>query len=352
MTKGCLILVVSVLTALESMISAPTVVRGGTQAYPNDPYFPQQWALHNTGQEGGGRGADIHALQGWRITHCSPHIVIAIVDSGIDSQYADVRGKLVPGTSLVPEASSSQDDNGHGTAVGAVAAADTNNRKGIAGVCPLGRLMPVKAIAANGHAYIRDTAQGIRWAVDHGARVINLSLGSFVDGPRLRTVTTYAYDHGVVVVAGAGNNGAGVAFYPAADPHVLAVGGSDNQDRRWYRSNYGERDLVLAPSVSIMTVHGVGRSRHYEERTGTSYGAALVSGLAALILSVRPGLSVDQVIAAIEGGADPVQGQSGFNRKDGWGHIDCYRSLKIAMAMPVAAPRPVPSPTPALAQTL
>ena len=151
----------------------------------------------------------------------------------------------------------------------------------------------------------------------------------------------------MVVVAGVGNRGRGTPFYPAADPYVLAVGGSDGQDRRWFMSDYGEPNLVLAPSVDIVTVRDIDGKRSYSERTGTSYAAPQVSGLAALILSVRPDLSVDQVVVAIERGADPVQGQSGFNKKDGWGSIDCYRSLKIAMAMSVVAPRPPPSPTPA-----
>jgi thermitase len=275
--------------------------------------------------------ADIHALDAWKITRCSPQIVIAVVDSGV-SRIADLRNKLVRGTSFVPQRKATRDDAGHGTAVASVAAASTNNQKGMAGVCPLGRIMPVK-IAQEGTASAarRMTAQGIRWAVDHGARIINLSLIFKKDYPGMRQAVEYAYAHNVMVVAASGNNGHLSHTYPQSYPHVLVAGGSTRRDERWDASSYGPKELVLAPSQDVLAWFG---EWGLDNGNGTSLAAPEVAGLAALILSIRPDLTVDQVISAIEQGTDPVQGQSGYDLEDGYGRINCYRSLLIAQGMP------------------
>jgi subtilisin family serine protease len=284
---------------------------------------------------GGKPGADIRVLEAWDITRCSPRIVIAIVDTGVDPHHPDLSAKLAPGATFARGTTSTSDGEGHGTAVAGIAAAATNNSLGIAGVCPLGRIMPIKVVDSVGAATFAAEARGIRWAVDHGARVINVSLANPQNSSRVRAAVAYAYDHGVVVVAGTGNAGVGTPMYPVAYPHVLAVGGSDNRDRRWPRSNYGPKDLVLAPSVGIFTTSSHGNLNSYGEWTGTSMAAPQVAGLAALLLSIRPDLTADQIISAIERGADPVEGQTGYKREDGWGRIDCYRSVRIVQTVTV-----------------
>ena len=264
--------------------------------------------------------------------------MIAIVDTGVDPHHPDLAAKLTPGATFGRGTTSTSDDLGHGTAVAGIAAAATNNHLGIAGVCPLGRIMPIKVVDSAGVDTFAAKAKGIRWAVDHGARVINVSLANPTDSSRVRASVAYDYDHGVVVVAGTGNAGVDTPMYPAAYPHVLAVGGSDNRDRRWPRSNYGPKDLVLAPSVGIFTTVSHGNLNSYGEFTGTSMAAPQVAGLAALLLSFHPELTVDQIISAVERGADPVEGQTAYNREDGWGRIDCYRSLRVVQAMAVSKP--------------
>lgn len=315
--------------------------RAQTASYPNDPFFAQQWSLHNTGQNGGKPGADIHAPEAWGLTRCSPSITIAMLDTGVDPNQEDLKDKLVPGASFVAGTSPTDDDNGHGTMTAGVAAASTDNGKGIAGVCPLGKIMPVKVANAAGHTDDAQVAAGIRWAVSHGARVLSLSLGT-ADIPQMQDAVAYAYNHGAVVVAASVGGG---PIYPADYPHVIAVAGSDNQDRPVDMSAHVSHDLVLAPSAGILTTARGGPSQYDIFCTCVSIAVPHVSGLAALLLSLRPDLTVDQVIQAIEQGADQVPGQHGFNAVDGWGRANALRSLQIARDMPHAAPAETPGPT-------
>jgi subtilisin family serine protease len=216
-----------------------------------------------------------------------------------------------------------------------VAAAVTKNHAGITDVCSDGHLMPVKVATAAGHTDDAEgnprVAAGIQWAVDHGARVISFSLG-VGDNPAMRAAVRYAYRRNVLIVAAAGNSGTSTSPFPgpAYFPHVLAVGGTDGQDRRQPYSTYGMKDLVMAPSVDVPTTqlgggYGVGGY--------TSIAAPQVAGIAALLLSARPSLSVDQLIALIERGADPIDGQRGWSAKVGYGRVNAYRSLALALAI-------------------
>lgn len=309
---------------------------------PNDPLFPRQWNLRNTGQQGGKPGADINILPAWNMIGPSRAVTIAVLDTGVDPEHPDLRGKLVPGATFVPGTTTSADDNGHGTQMAGVLAADTNNGTGIASVCPLGMIMPVKVATEKGHT---DDAQGnvavaagICWAVDHGADLISFSLG-VLDTSAMRAAATYAYRHNVLIVAAAGNSGNNQSRYPAPAlyPHVLAVGGSDNRDRRAPYSSYGFKHLVLAPSEQIPTTQ---RGDSYGMGRFTSIAAPQVAGIAALMLSMCPNLTVDQLIDVIERGADQVDGQAGYNEVTGYGRVNAYKSLLLARALAGIAPTP------------
>lgn len=325
-----LVTVVPLLISVAVGLTPSRMGLGANSSYPNDAYFPRQWNLHNTGQDGGRRGADIRALKAWRVTDCSPSVPIAVLDTAVDGANRDLEGKVIASTSVVPRRDG-RSTFPHGTAVGGVIAADTDNRLGVAGVCPEGRLMSVAVADWHGVMYEAWLASGIRWAVGHGARVINMSLSSYGDYYVLDSAVYYAHEHGVVLVASVPNRNYAPAAYPAADPYVTAVDVTNNRDKPWRKTHgnlYG--DLVLAPAINIPVIWGEGVRRE----SGNSFAAAQVSGLAALILSIRPDLNPDQVTYAIERGADPVEGEHGANDDYGWGRINCYKSLKIAMALP------------------
>jgi thermitase len=301
-------------------------------AFPNDPYFKAQWYLQNTGQGGGKPGADIHAVQAWGITRCSSKMIIAVLDTGIDATHPDLAGKVLPGASFVPGVTSTSDDNGHGTMVAGVAAPATDNGQGIAGVCPNGKLLDVKVADAQGHTGDPtgdlQVAQGIRYAVQHGARVLNLSLGT-PDSQFMRDAVDYAWKHNAVIVAATpgGDN------WPSDYPHVIAVDGTDESDNPVNNTTHGAPNLVLAPDKDIFTTARGGSYALF--CTCESVAAPIVSGIAALILSIRPDLVTDQVIKAIERGADTVPLQEQFNSVQGWGRVNAYRSLQYARTLPV-----------------
>src|SRR5438876_1037250 len=165
---------------------------------PNDEFLPRQWSVTKT-----------HAEQAWDLSTGSSQVVVGILDTGIDPAQPDLRGKLVAGYDYVNNDQDPSDDNGHGTAVAGIVAADSDNGIGVAGYCWACRLMPVKVLGADGTGFVSGLAQGIVWAADHGARVINASLGSPVDDLTLTSAVQYAWLRGVPVVAEAGGSGTG-----------------------------------------------------------------------------------------------------------------------------------------------
>jgi thermitase len=296
------------------------------QAQPtplNDPYYGSQWGL-----------SKIDAPAAWDAATGS-NIVIAIVDTGIDLTHPDLScaDKLTAARwNFVANNSTPQDDNGHGTHVAGIAAACGNNGKGVAGVAWGAQLMPVKVLDSNGSGYYSDIAAGITYAVDHGARVVNLSLGGAGSGTVLADAVQYAHDHGVLVVAAAGNCAQGgsscgnlgnPAMYPAAYPTVLAVAATDSGDNWASFSEHQPYVDVAAPGVNIYSTL---RGGNYGSMSGTSMATPHVSGLAALLWSLAPSLTVDQVESLMESTADDL-GTPGKDDYFGYGRINAGRTL-------------------------
>jgi thermitase len=261
---------------------------------PDDYYFDQQWELQN-----------IHAIEAWNISQSSRIINIAILDSGIDSNHEDLAAKVVSEINFTD--SNKQDKYGHGTAVAGIAAAIANNDIGIAGVgCNVG-LMDVKVLNDQGEGSYSWIIQGIIWATDHGANIINLSMAGGVDSPDLKFAIDYAWNRGVLIVVAAGNTGSNIATFPAGYEHCIAVAATDRNDRRYTYSDYGTWIDVAAPGEAYTTLIG----NKYGNMAGTSMAAPYVSGLAALAFTIArdtngDGQINDEVRSAIENGCDTI----------------------------------------------
>ena len=320
-------------------------------ATPNDLLFPEQYALHNTGQDIGAPGspsgtsrADIKAPEGWEETKGTDSTVIAIVDTGIDLLHPDLRNKVISaGRDFVNDDFDATDDNWHGTHVAGIAAAETNNNEGIAGVAWNCKLLPVKVLKQaeipwGYHSWIAD---GIRWAADNGADVINMSLGGPSGSEILREALHYAKSAGVVLVAAAGNEDDFV-YYPAAyDEYCIVVAATDYNDERPWFSNPGPEVDVAAPGDEIISCAptwywGPG-SFPYGYADGTSAAAPHVAGLAALIKDLKPWLRVDEIMDIIRYTAEDVNSGTspGFDEFIGYGRINMDRALvPIKLATP------------------
>lgn len=268
-----------------------------------DPMSKDQWALDR-----------MQVPAAWTLSKGSADTVIAVVDTGVDLQHPDLRGKLVGGINITEPGQPAKDDFGHGTHVAGIAAALTGNGVGIAGMAPAARVMPVKVnLPESGGLEESDVADGILWAANHGADVINLSLG-FADGDsEFRTLGRAVYyalhEKKCIVVAAMGNNyqafGANHPQYPAAWAKqssmsgLIAVGATTADDRRWANADTGPWQTLAAPGFGILsttptykvamtglkdTALGDDMALNYGRMSGTSMAAPYVSGLAALLL--------------------------------------------------------------------
>lgn len=317
---------------------------------PNDTFYPSQWNL-----------SMINAPKAWDITLGRSDIVIAIADTGINLDHPDLRGKLwinpreipnngidddgngyiddVYGWNFVGNNNNPRDDHGHGSHVSGIVAASTDNGIGTAGLAWAARVMAVKVGDAQGQISDADAAQGIRYAADNGAKIINLSFGgtgTALDFAILQEAITYAHDKGSLIVASAGNCGDPATYqqqgctelspsiYPAAGQNVVAVGATDKDNKRASFSEFGPYVDLTAPGVEI---YSAWLNSSYASARGTSQAAPHVAALAALVWTVNPTLKADEVESIMESSALDL-GTSGRDDQFGYGRIDAYRALK------------------------
>jgi len=313
-------------------------------AIPNDRYFlSDQYNLLNRGgildvspdiQPTLKSGADIKATPAWEETKGDASVIIAFLDTGVDMSHIELVNKVVsPGRDFVNNDMDATDDNSHGTWVAGIAAAETNNNEGIAGVAWNCRVLPVKVIDAEGNGFYDELIEGLIWAADNGAKVINVSAGGDADDPALKAACKYAYDKNVVVVAAAGNDGVSVSYPAAYDDYVLAVAATDTSDEHASFSNPGPQVDVAAPGVWILGpvpqwYAGPG-FLPYIFGSGTSAAAPHVAGLAALLVSVKPWLTPKQIMDVIRYTADDVNKAQlpGKDNQIGYGRINMGRAL-------------------------
>ncbi|MEU8259299.1 S8 family serine peptidase [Micromonospora sp. NPDC048999] len=262
--------------------------------------------------------------QAWDRTKGSTSQIIAVVDTGVDAAHPDLAGRTVAGYNAIKLGAAPADDNGHGTMVAGIAAANTNNGIGVAGAAWTARVMPVKVLDAWGSGYDSNIARGVVWAADHGATIINMSLGGPGDSTVLHDAITYATRKGAVVVAAAGNEGDGQAQYQAAYSEVLAVAATDAAGRLADFSSYGDWVDIAAPGTDIVSTGPA--PDYYYTGDGTSFAAPIVSGTAALVRTAYPSLTPAQVVSRIRENARDA-GPRGIDPYFGYGILDAYASV-------------------------
>jgi subtilisin family serine protease len=291
----------SVLLATAVATAALATGCGSDDEKKPDPMRGQQWALNA-----------IMLPDAWQ-TADGDKTVIAVVDTGADLKHPDLVDRLVDGHDFVDNDDDPTDENGHGTHVSGIAAAATDNGIGIAGGAPGAKIMPVRVLGADGSGSDANITKGILWAANHGADVINLSLGEsglmarLLKGGVLNQAIAAAHAKGAVVVAAAGNDGTALQPYKPQTP-VLVVGASGPAGKPADFSNFGAQQAVTAPGVKILSTLPTYRTKETEKNTsgygtldGTSMAAPYVSAVAALLH--QQGRTPDQIMAAVRGTA-------------------------------------------------
>lgn len=283
---------------------------------PNDALYSEyQWNLPS-----------IEAEKGWNVSKGDEQVIVAVLDTGVQSNHPDLKGKLIEGVNLVDEEAEPDDDVGHGTHVSGIIGATVNNGEGVAGVSWFNKIMPVKVLDSSGAGSTYTVAQGIIWAVDHGAKVINMSLGNYAEADFLHDAIKYAYEHDVVMIAASGNDNTDRPGYPAAYPEVFAVAATDSNKEKASFSNYGDYIDVAAPGDGIASTYP---GSQYAALSGTSMASPHVAALAGLIRSVNPELSNVEVMEIMRKSAIDL-GDEGKDNYFGYGEIDVEKALQAA----------------------
>ncbi len=328
-------------------LDAPIHAFDWPSSAPNDPYFGNQVDL----------GA-IGVPPAWLRSTGSTSVVVAVLDTGIDATHPEFAGRLVPGFDVLTgvedgpaDYAPTNDDDGHGTHVSGTVAAAANNGQGIAGIAPNVAIMPIKILDATGSGDFKGMVAGLNWAIAHGARIITMSLGGTLSSPGIATVQAAfdaAYAAGAVVVAASGNDGTVVNEYPCNFTHVICVGSTTRDGSAV--STFSTRTsalAVVAPGESIVSALP---GNQYGYGSGTSMATPHVTGAVALMRSVDPSISVDQVFAYLTQTARPLVA-GGRNAESGYGLLQVGPAVDRAAGgsgspLPTPTPGGTPTPTP------
>ncbi len=356
-----------------------------SDTFPNDTYFNRQWYLYNDSTfslSTATLDADIDMELAWLIEKGKKSVVLAILDSGTRLDHPEFEGRLwvnkaeIPGNGKDDDHNGypddvngydfaygdgdPDDDNGHGTAVAGVAAANGNNSMGYAGVDWNCQIMSCKVLEADGYGYYSVWIEAIYYAVDHGAHVINMSLGGESSSLAMAQAIEYAEANLVMVIASMGNEGTGKVNYPAVINNVIAVGSTDSDDRRSTSflgssegSNYGNHIDLVAPGNYIYILHNVNPYYFDSYWAGTSFSTPLVSGVATLLKAQDPTRTPADIRYILRTTSEDLVGKPGedtpgWDQYYGYGRLNANRALSVFTSQTRTLPENVkvfPNPT-------
>jgi len=334
---------------------------------PDDQYYYRQWALNNDGTfplSPSKAGADMEMENAWNIELGDSNIVVAFIDTGVKFTHPELAGRTwhnyneIPGNGIDDDTNGYIDDvkgwdfaysdndptdgHGHGTNVAGIVGANGNNSIGLAGVDWNCKLMILKAFDDYGGGSQSMWASAVYYAVDNGARVINMSFGTTNPTTTFQDAIKYAFNNNVVLVACMMNTNSNTVFFPAGFPGVIAVGSTNPDDTRSHPfpwgstsgSNFGSHISVVAPGNYIFSLDYQSNTNYSVYYSGTSQATAHVSGLASLLLAQDPGRTPAQVKSIIEITAedtvgDPVEDTPGWDQYYGYGRINAFNALYL-----------------------
>jgi subtilisin family serine protease len=338
---------------------------------PDDPCYPLQWSLNNTGQDYPASGkygyppgtpdSDIDAPQAWDFHTGDSEVIIAVVDTGVDYSHRDLQDNIwtnsgeIPGNHVDDDGneyiddiygydflnndSDPNDDHGHGTHCSGTIAAGGNNGLDIAGVCWNAKIMALKFLdekgEGKGEGIFSDAVTAIYYAADNGADVISNSWGGPFSSEAMEEVIEYARSQGVIMVAAAGNNNYAFPHYPAFYENMIAVAATNSDDRRAPFSNYGAWVDIAAPGVDVLSLRAGQTSMGtiYDDyktvASGTSMACPHVAAVIALIISNHPDVSTQVITARLFKTTDDISTQNpGYDGMLGTGRVNAYKAVR------------------------
>lgn len=312
---------------------------GFNHLHPNDARFSEQWALANDGQNGGKAGADVAALRAWATTTGDDDIIVAVLDSGVDYNHIDLQHNIwvraenvkqyedtelgsiedVHGYNAVDNTGDPMDENGHGTHCAGIVGAEGGNEIGISGVNWKVKIMPLKFMNASGFGTSKNAIEAINYVIDRkragvNVRIISASWGTKLRSRGLEDVIRKAYEEGILFVAASGNDSLSTDLLPQYPANynvgnLISVAALNRQDELASFSNYGAKSVhIAAPGANILSTW---LGNEYEEHSGTSMATPMVSGIAALVLSKRPALSVEELRSILLNSVDKLPSLNG-----------------------------------------
>jgi serine protease len=293
---------------------------GATAVAVNDPQTGGQYSLNR-----------MRVRDAWSRTTGGSNIV-AVLDTGVQANHPDLAGRVLPGYNFVSGNTNASDDNGHGTWVAGIIAANANDGYGIAGISWSDSILPVKIMNSNGTGSTSNLTSGIVWAANNGATIINMSVGGFPYSKAVEDAVNYAWGKGAVLIGAAGNNNRREDFYPASYANVVSVSATQVDDEFSHWSSYGPKVEVSAPGSSILTTNCTATScpnRGWGSHThisGTSFATPNVAGVVALIMAQYPSYTPSQVVSRLYSTVDDL-GYPGRDERYGRGRVNAFRAV-------------------------